>query len=97
LHYQNPPLLKPNSYGCYKEKSDVVERKDSPTFGKHFSVLLSAENKTVARSTRICPWFSVLAKTLWCYTNVIINNRAKAASDLMILLWKLTGIDLKTP
>jgi hypothetical protein len=65
--------------------------------GKHFSVLLSAENKkTVARSTRICPWFSVLSETaVVLYKCDITIKRAKAASDLMIQLWLLTGDGFK--
>jgi hypothetical protein len=56
-------------------------RKDSPTFGKHFLFCYLLRIKTVARSKDL-PMVSVLAKPLWCYTNVIniTIKRAKAAS-----------------
>lgn len=48
LHYQNPPFAQTKLIRVLQgEIVDVAVdlRKDSPTFGKHFSVLLSADNK----------------------------------------------------
>jgi dTDP-4-dehydrorhamnose 3,5-epimerase len=48
LHYQNPPFAQTKLVRVLEgEIIDVVVdlRKDSPTFGKHFSLLLSSENK----------------------------------------------------
>ena len=48
LHYQNPPFAQTKLVRVLQgEIIDITVdlRKDSPTYGKHFSVLLSAENK----------------------------------------------------
>lgn len=48
LHYQNPPFAQTKLIRVFEgEIIDVAVdlRKDSPTYGKHFSILLSAENK----------------------------------------------------
>lgn len=48
LHYQNPPFAQTKLVRVLQgEIMDVAVdlRKDSPTYGKHFSVLLSADNK----------------------------------------------------
>ena len=48
LHYQNPPFAQTKLVRVLQgEIVDVAVdlRKDSPTYGKHFSVLLSADNK----------------------------------------------------
>ncbi len=48
LHYQNPPFAQTKLVRVLQgEIIDVAVdlRKDSPTYGKHFSILLSAENK----------------------------------------------------
>ncbi|TDE41736.1 dTDP-4-dehydrorhamnose 3,5-epimerase [Flavobacterium rhamnosiphilum] len=48
LHYQNPPFAQTKLIRVLEgEIIDVAVdlRKDSPTYGKHFSILLSAKNK----------------------------------------------------
>ena len=48
LHYQNPPFAQTKLVRVLQgEIIDVAVdlRRDSPTFGKHFSILLSADNK----------------------------------------------------
>lgn len=48
LHYQNPPFAQTKLVRVLQgEIMDVAVdlRKDSPTFGKHFSIVLSSENK----------------------------------------------------
>jgi dTDP-4-dehydrorhamnose 3,5-epimerase-like enzyme len=70
-------------------------RKDS-TFGKHFLFCYLLRIKQLLVPQGFAHGFQYLAKPLWCYTNVNITiKRAKAASDLMIQLWLLTGNGLK--
>ncbi len=48
LHFQRPPFAQAKLVRCIEgEVLDVAldVRKDSPTFGKHFSIILSGENK----------------------------------------------------
>ncbi len=48
LHFQKPPCAQAKLVRCIEgEVLDVAVdvRKDSPTFGKHFSIILSGENK----------------------------------------------------
>lgn len=67
LHYQNPPYSQTKLLRVLQgEIMDVAVdlRKDSPTYGKHFSVLLSAENKKQLLVPQgFAHGFSVLSET----------------------------------
>lgn len=67
LHFQNPPMEQAKLVRVVQgEVLDVVVdlRKSSPTYGKHFSVLLSAENKKQLFVPRgFAHGFSVLSET----------------------------------
>ena len=58
LHYQNPPYSQTKLLRVLQgEIMDVAVdlRKNSPTYGKHFSVLLSAENKKQLLVPQVLP------------------------------------------
>lgn len=67
LHYQNPPFAQTKLVRVLEgEIMDVVVdlRKDSPTFGKHFGIVLSAENnKQLLVPQGFGHGFSVLSET----------------------------------
>lgn len=67
LHYQNPPFAQTKLVRVLEgEIIDVAVdlRKDSPTFGKSFSILLSAENKKQLLVPQgFAHGFSVISKT----------------------------------
>lgn len=67
LHYQNPPFAQTKLVRVLQgEIMDVVVdlRKDSSTFGKHFGILLSAENKKQLLVPQgFAHGFSVLSET----------------------------------
>ncbi|OHT44627.1 dTDP-4-dehydrorhamnose 3,5-epimerase [Flavobacterium tructae] len=67
LHYQNPPFAQTKLVRVLEGKIiDVAVdlRKDSPTYGKSFSVLLSAENKKQLLVPQgFAHGFSVISKT----------------------------------
>lgn len=67
LHYQNPPFAQTKLVRVLQgEIIDVAVdlRKDSPTYGKHFSILLSEENKKQLLVPQgFAHGFSVLSET----------------------------------
>ena len=67
LHYQNPPFAQTKLVRVLEgEIMDVVVdlRKDSPTFGKHFEIVLSSENKKqILVPQGFAHGFSVLSET----------------------------------
>jgi dTDP-4-dehydrorhamnose 3,5-epimerase len=67
LHYQNPPFAQSKLVRVLEgEIMDVVVdlRKDSPTFGKHFEIVLSSENKKQLLVPQgFAHGFSVLSET----------------------------------
>ena len=67
LHYQNPPFAQTKLVRVLEgEIMDVAVdlRKDSPTFGKQYSIILSAENKKQLFSPKgFAHGFSVLSET----------------------------------
>ena len=67
LHYQNPPFAQTKLVRVLEgEIMDVVVdlRKDSPTFGKHFGIILSAKNKKQLLVPQgFAHGFSVLSET----------------------------------
>lgn len=67
LHYQNPPFAQTKLVRALQgEIMDVAVdlRKDSPTYGKHFSIVLSAENKKQLLVPQgFAHGFSVLSET----------------------------------
>jgi dTDP-4-dehydrorhamnose 3,5-epimerase len=67
LHYQNPPFAQTKLVRVLEgEIMDVVVdlRKDSPTFGKHFEIVLSSENKKQLLVPQgFAHGFSVLSET----------------------------------
>ncbi len=63
MHYQLAPKAEDKIVRCLRGALlDVIVdlRPDSPTFLKHFSIELSAENRTMLFVPGLCSWFLTL-------------------------------------
>lgn len=102
LHYQNPPFAQTKLVRVLQgEIMDVAVdlRKDSPTYGKHFSVLLSEENKKQLLVPQgFAHGFSVLSETAVVlykcdqYYNKLSEGGIRFDDSTLNIDW---GMDLK--
>lgn len=90
LHYQNPPYAQSKLVRVLSgEIIDVAVdlRKDSPTFGQHYSILLSAENqKQLFIPQGFAHGFSVLSETatILYKCDQVYHKESEEVSALMI-------------
>jgi len=100
LHFQNPPMAQAKLVRVVQgEVLDVAVdiRKNSPTYGKHFSIVLSAENKKQLFVPRgFAHGFSVLSETA-VFSYKVDNFYSKELEEG--ILWNDTtlNIDWKLP
>lgn len=102
LHYQNPPFAQTKLVRVLEgEIMDIAVdlRKDSPTFGKHFEILLTSENKKQLLVPQgFAHGFSVLSETAVVlykcdqYYNKESEGGIRYDDDTLNINW---GMDLK--